>query len=90
MKAEFRNDGLLVVPETADELAHFQKLFPEQFMRNSRYLNVRQFVDPFGNPEPNRPYLLINGYDPSTEATAVRPRKKKLIVENESQTAANQ
>lgn len=82
MKAEFRNDGLLVVPETADELAQFQKLFPEQFMRNSRYLNVRQFVDPFGNPEPNRPYLLINGYDPSLEST-IRPRKRKLEVREE-------
>jgi len=87
MKAEFRSDGLLVVPETAEELAQFQKLFPEQFMRNSRYLNVRQFVDPFGNPEPNRPYLLINGYDPTVQAT-VRPRKKKLDEQDEVVPAA--
>jgi len=76
MKAEFKNGSLIIIPETNEETEEFNRLFPEQFMRNSRYLNIKQFVDMFGNPEPNRPYLLINGYDPS-EVKTVRPRAKK-------------
>lgn len=84
MRAEFKNDALVVVPESEDEVREFNRLFPEQFMKNSRYINVRQFVDMFGNPEANRPYILLSGYDP-TDVTVRKPRKLK---DAETQTAA--
>lgn len=76
MKAQFKNESLIVIPETPEEIEQFARIFPEQFMRNSKHLNVRQFVDEFGNAEPNRPYLLVNGFDPSAEKV-VRSRKPK-------------
>jgi hypothetical protein len=85
MRAEFKNDALVVVPESEDEVKDFNRLFPEHFMKNSRHINVRQFVDMFGNPESNRPYILVSGYDPTAEVTVRKPRKLK---DTGTQTAA--
>lgn len=84
MRAEFKNDSLVIVPETDSEIEQFNRLFPERFMRNSKHINVRQFVDMFGNPEANRPYLLLNGYDPSEESVK-RPRVLKSKDDVQSQ-----
>lgn len=75
MKAEFKDDALIVIPETPEEIANFQRLFPEVFMRTSKYMAVRQFVDIYGKPEADRPYLLLNGA--STAAVVKRTRKPK-------------
>ena len=84
MRADFKNDSLVVVPETEQEVQEFNRLFPEQFMKNSKYINVKQFVDMFGNPEPNRPYIKIGGHDP-LDVVVRKPRK----TETDNQTAAS-
>ena len=81
MKAEFKNDSLVIIPESAEDIATFHRLFPEQFMKNSKYLNVRHFVDMFGNPEADRPYLMLNGFDPSdVKAPRVLKSKKENVA----------
>jgi hypothetical protein len=83
MRAEFKNDSLVVIPETEQEVQEFNRLFPEQFMKHSKHIDVKQFVDMFGNPEPNRPYIKISGHDP-LDVTVRKPRKLK----SENQSAA--
>jgi hypothetical protein len=77
MQADFKNDCLVVVPETEQEVQDFNRLFSEKFMKNSKHINVKQFVDMFGNPEPNRPYIKISGYDPLKVVAVRKPRKLK-------------
>ena len=41
MRAEFKNDSLVVIPETEQEVQEFNRLFPEQFMKHSKHIDVK-------------------------------------------------
>lgn len=74
MKCEIIDSTIRLIPESADEISKFRDLFPSTYLRTSKVIKSKGFVDEFGSPTGVR-YLLIRGFD---EAELKKPEKVKI------------
>ena len=80
MKCEIIDNTVRLIPEN-DEIEKFNQLFPANYLRTSKVVKSKGFVDKFGKPTGTR-YLTIRGYDEDDAGM-----QKPLAVESESMQA---
>jgi len=60
MRADFKGNRLRIVPE-GDEVKQMNIMFPDAYLKTSKVIKVKSFVDGFGAPTGNK-YLEIKGF----------------------------
>lgn len=67
MKFDFEGTTLRIVPENNEEKKKINTLFPNHYLKTSKVIKVKEFVDVFAKPTGDK-YLQIKGFDPSLVA----------------------
>ena len=73
LKAERRGNSMVIFPDESDR-EWFDDVYPDEFLKTSKTVRTKNFMDKFGCPEEKR-YMVIRG----------RTKKSvKLYPENEN------